>query len=146
MQTGVSIREFTLQDYDSLIRLWQAAGMSYKPNGRDAKSKIAREIIQPTAIFLVAEQDQKMIGAVFGTHDGRKGWINRLAVSPPHQGKGLARRLIEAVENRLEKAGIEIYACLIDEINETSIQVFEHSGYVFHHDIHYYCKRTHPEV
>ncbi|MCK4246274.1 GNAT family N-acetyltransferase, partial [Candidatus Bipolaricaulota bacterium] len=76
------IRRLVTEDYDELIALWQEAGLSYRPNGRDCRDKIAHEIAGTTSIFLVAESEERIIGAILGTHDGRKGWINRLAVVP----------------------------------------------------------------
>ncbi|MCK4411865.1 GNAT family N-acetyltransferase, partial [Candidatus Bipolaricaulota bacterium] len=72
------IRQLAVEDYDALVALWEEAGLSYRPNGRDCREKIAHEIAGITAIFLVAESKERIIGAILGTHDGRKGWINRL--------------------------------------------------------------------
>lgn len=146
MSETIIIRDFKLEDYMALVHLWQQVGLPYKPKGRDAKEKIAREILQPTAIFLIAESDDRIIGAVLGTQDGRKGWINRLAVAPGFQGQGLGRRLIEAAEQRLEEAGIEIVACLIEDWNTVSQIVFTKCGYSRHDDIHYYSKRKNADV
>ncbi|MBU4189834.1 MAG: GNAT family N-acetyltransferase [Candidatus Thermoplasmatota archaeon] len=46
-----------------------------------------------------------LIGVVVGSDDGRKGWINRLAVDLKHRKKGVARVLINAVEDALKKIG-----------------------------------------
>jgi len=85
------IRELSIGDYDALVALWDESGLPYKPAGRDARGHIARELEGPSSIFLVAEVDGKLAGAVLGTHDGRKGWINRLSVAPKQSttvGKG----------------------------------------------------------
>ena len=50
------IRQLAVEDYDALVALWEEAGLSYRPNGRDCREKIAHEIAGTTAIFLVAEQ------------------------------------------------------------------------------------------
>ncbi|NOZ08494.1 MAG: GNAT family N-acetyltransferase [FCB group bacterium] len=146
MPEAIIIRDFKLEDYTALVQLWREVSLPYKPRGRDTLEKIAREILQPTAIFLVAEAKEQIIGAVLGTHDGRKGWINRLAVAPGFQGRGLGRRLIEAVEQRLDDAGIDIVACLIEDWNTVSQTVFTKCGYSRHDDIHYYSKRKNKDV
>ncbi len=96
---------------------------------------------QPNCYFLVAETDKKIIGAIVGTHDGRKGWINRLVIAPSYQKKGIAKRLVEEVEHHFSSMGIDIVACLIEDWNTTSMQVFEKLGYTKHTDILYYSKR-----
>lgn len=146
MQNDITIRELRPEDYDALVALWEAAGLPYKPKGRDSRAAITRQLERPTAIYLVAELDGAMVGSVLGTHDGRKGFINRLAVHPAHRGRGIARRLVAEVERRLENLGIEIVEALIENWNEVSMKVFERLGYVKHPDIFYYSKRKHPDV
>jgi len=108
------IREFRIDDYDSLIDLWIKAELPFKPKGRDRADKIKKEINENKSFFLVAEIGNKLVGSVFGSHDGRKGWINRLAVLPEYRMQGIASELIEEVEKRLSEIGIDIVACLIE--------------------------------
>ena len=91
----IKIREFEINDYDDVIKLWISSNLPFKPRGRDKYDKIEKEIKNDNSIFLIAEFEGKIIGSVFGTHDGRKGWINRLAISPNFQGKDLAKKLDE---------------------------------------------------
>jgi ribosomal protein S18 acetylase RimI-like enzyme len=94
-----------------------------------------------TSIFLGAEEEENLIGIVLGTHDGRKGWINRLAVSPAYQRRGIAKALVAEVERRIHARGIQIVTCLIEGHNAASEGLFESLGYVAHPDIAYYAKR-----
>jgi len=141
------IRDLKAEDYDELIALWGAAGLPYRPRGRDGRDRIAREIAGDCSIFLAAEErGERLVGAVLGTHDGRKGWINRLAVRPERRGRGIGRALVAAVEERLRAMGIEIVTCLIEDWNEESMVFFERIGYVRHPDIVYFSKRRSPET
>ncbi len=144
--SDIVIREFCIGDYDALIILWNDAQLEYKPKGRDRRDKIESELERGNAIFLVAEINGKLAGSILGTHDGRKGWINRLAVAPEFRKQGIARRLVSEVEDRLSELGIEIMACLIEDWNTKSMQVFEKLGYKKHSDIIYFTKRKHLDV
>ena len=75
---NIKIKIFEIEEYDQLISLWETSGLPFKPQGRDSKEKITNEIKLGNAIFLIAELDGDIVGSIFGTHDGRKGWINRL--------------------------------------------------------------------
>ena len=141
-----TIREMTIDDYDAVVSLWDAAKLPYRSKGRDQREKIAREIDGPSSIFLVAEVDEEVTGAVLGTHDGRKGWINRLVVAPEHQKEGIGRALVSEVETRLDAVGIEIVACQVEGWNDGSMIFLERLGYRYHDDIHYFSKRKHPDV
>ena len=142
----ISLRPLTIDDYDGLCDLWQEAGLPYRPNGRDTRENISSQMRSDCSIYLVAEEDGRMVGAVLGTHDGRKGWINRLAVAPDHRKRGIAAILVRAVEERLLERGIEIFACQIEDWNEPSMTVFDHLGYTRHDDIIYFTKRLRPDV
>ena len=142
----INIRRLTINDYDALCALWQEAGLPYRPNGRDRRENIASQIEGECSIYLGAEEGGQLVGAVLGTHDGRKGWINRLAVSPDHRHQGVAATLVRAVEETCIELGIEIFACQIEDWNEASMVVFEHLGYTRHEDIIYFTKRKNSEV
>ena len=88
----------------------------------------------------------ELIGVVVATHDGRKGWINRLAVHPNHRRRGAARRLIEEAEKVLRLQGMDVIAALIEGWNASSLACFEAAGYVSHPDIRYVSKRDRADV
>lgn len=137
----VTIREMTLDDYDAVTRLWTEAGLPYRPLGRDQPDKIRVEMERGAAVFLVAEAGGELVGVVLGTHDGRRGWINRLAVAPAYRRRGIAGRLVREVESRVEALGIEIVAALIEVANEGSLGFFQAIDYLHSPEIEYVSKR-----
>lgn len=143
---NVIIRKLRIEDYDALLDLWNQAKLPYKPKGRDRRDNIERALQQPSAVFLVAEKNEKLVGSIFGTHDGRRGWINRLAVSPSYRQQGIAAQLVKEVEMRLDAMGIEIVACMVEDWNVASMEVFKRLGYTRHSDIIYFSKRKHLDV
>ncbi|MFQ6609223.1 MAG: GNAT family N-acetyltransferase [Fidelibacterota bacterium] len=137
----IFIRPFTMDDYEVVCDLWNAAKLPFKPKGRDSKTAIRNETEKSNSMFFMAELDHQVIGVIFGTHDGRKGWINRLAVRPEVQRNGVAKKLVQVLESALEKEGIHITSCLIEDGNESSVAFFKKMGYVPHDDIQYFSKR-----
>jgi len=140
------IREFSIKDYDTLMTLWNDAKLPFKPKGRDKRDKIEYELKHGKDIFLVAEINGKLVGSVFGTHDGRKGWINRAAVAPKFQRQNIAKKLIAEVEDRFSELEIDIISCLVEDWNTKSLKVFEKLGYKKHTDILYFSKRKDSNV
>ena len=136
----VTIRKFRIDDYDDVIRLWENAGIHYKPNGRENRARMEREIKSGQAVFLVAAADNRIVGVVLGTHDGRKGWINRLAVTKEFRRQNIASQLVSSVEVKLNELGIEIIACLIEPGNDISKQFFNKLGYV-KANVEYFSKK-----
>jgi len=145
---GLEIRDFRGEDYDRVMALWAESGLPLKPRGRDSRASIARQVLSPNVRFLVAEAGNggRIVGTVLATHDGRKGWINRLAVDAGLRRQGVGARLIRAAESWLEEEGMDILACLIEEDNAVSMAVFEKLGYTKHPEIIYFAKRKFPGV
>ena len=142
------IRKFRVEDYERVMELWAEGGLPLKPAGRDSRENIARQIRLPNVYFLVAEagKEGRVVGTVLATHDGRKGWINRLAVDARLRKRGIGARLVREAERRLEAQGMDILACLIEDGNAVSMAVFEKLGYKKHPEIIYFAKRKYPGV
>jgi ribosomal protein S18 acetylase RimI-like enzyme len=137
------VRELGLDDLDRLLALWQRAGLhSLKLQGRDSRDALARQLGSGVQTILGMESDGKLVGAVIATHDGRKGWINRLAVDPDYRRRGYAGTLIEAAERVLREQGLRVIAALVESDNRASLALFRRLGYVdAGGDVHYLSKR-----
>lgn len=88
----------------------------------------------------------RLIGTIIGSDDGRKGWINRLAVDPGYRGRGTARGLIAEIERRFKQRGRKIIAVLVEDWNSVSLEFFQSCGYVLDRSILYLSKREGPWV
>ena len=141
----ITIREFTMDDYEQVTALWTKAGIHYRPNGRESRAHMAKELQGGQAMFLVAEVDKKVVGVVLGTHDGRKGWINRLAVANAFRRQNIASSLVAAVESRLKTLGIDVTACLIEPENTVSKSFFYKIGYT-KVPVEYFAKKQSPDA
>ena len=144
----MTIREFRASDYDRVMELWAEGGLPLKPEGRDSRENIVRQISLANVRFLVAEEGKggRVVGTVLATHDGRKGWINRVAVDATLRKRGLGAQLVGEAERWLESQGLDILACLIEDDNAVSMAVFEKLGYKKHSEIIYFAKRKYPGV
>jgi len=143
----IEIRTLTIKDYTAMVELWNRAGLPFKPRGRDSKPMFKKQMEASPGFFIGAFHEDKLVGAVIGSYDGRlKGWINRLAVDPAYRGRGVAQQLISHVEQALEKRGTAIFCALIEVPNEESVRLFQKMGYVAHKEILYVTKRKNQEV
>ncbi|MCD6117865.1 GNAT family N-acetyltransferase [bacterium] len=143
---NIKIRKCTSEDYNIIIDIWEKAGLKFKPLGRDSREKMAAEMERGVGTFFIGEIDDKPAGCILATHDGRKGWINRVAVDPEYRRLGIATALIRHAEKHLENLGMEIITCLIEDWNKSSMELFLSLGYVKHDDIIYFSKRKNDDV
>jgi len=143
---AVKIRRLELQDHDAVLALWRRAGLVRKVGLRDSRAAFARQLRLNKGLYLGAFDGDRLVGTAIGTHDTRKGWINRLAVDPAYQHRGVGTRLLKACERALATKGVRILAALIDRGNEPSMNMFRRSGYELSEGILYVRKKLDPDV
>ena len=124
-----TLRRLSVADYDAIMDLWGRAGLHIRPQGRDSREAFAQQAALGVQTIIGLEQDGQLIGVVIATHDGRKGWINRLAVDPEHRRQGHAMRLIAEAERVLHEQGMRIIAALVESWNEASLNLLQKAGY-----------------
>lgn len=140
------IRRLAIDDYDEIVKLWSRAKLPFRPKGRDSKRATEAQMETYPTLFLGMYEADRLVGVVVLTSDGRKGWINRLAVDPEYRHRGIAKKLIVESEKRFRKLGLALFCSLIDDDNGASKELFRKYGYVEHHDIIYFSKRDSDEV
>lgn len=141
-----AIKKLDISNYDAIIELWALAGLTYKPNGRDSKESMTKEMALDGVAYFGYYESDEMLGVIIGNYDGRRGWINRLAVHPDYRGKGIAGKLILESEKFLRSKGAVVLAALIEDINEPSMTCFEKAGFTCEKEWLYFCKRQSPEA
>jgi len=142
----MKVRRLTIDDYDEIIGLWSRAKLPFKPKGRDSREAIAAQMKANPDFFLGAFEGNHLVGVAILSCDLRKGWINRLAVDPCYQRRGIAKALVDRAEKVLRRHGVKIFCALVEDNNVASKELFKRCGYVEHRDIIYFSKRDGGEV
>jgi ribosomal protein S18 acetylase RimI-like enzyme len=142
---AVTVRRLRLSDYEGMIEVFAACGLNPRVRGRDSRKNIARQLRANRTLYLGAFDGSRLVGTVLGTHDTRKGWINRLAVLPGYRRRGIAAKLVRACERALRREGMEIMAALVEPDNGPSQSLFRNLGYEAT-DILYFRWKTREEV
>lgn len=141
----IKIRQLAPSEYDDIMGLWKRAGLSARPKGRDSREELTRQMRENPQFFIGADIDGKLAGMIIASSDGRKGYLNRIAVDPRYRGQKIARQLTLEAEKALQEQGIKVITLLIETYNTSSIQLAKKMGYVQHTDIIYFSKRQSPE-
>ncbi len=140
------IRRAKADDYDQIAAVWSASGLKTSTSGRDGKTAFRRQLEHFPDLYLVATEGERIIGVVLGSHDHRKGWINRLAVLPEYRRHGMAATLTRSCDAALRALGIEIVSALVDPSNKASCCLFEKLGYLTDVPVRYFRKLSRPEA
>lgn len=125
----IKIRPARPEDYESILELWRKCNLTISADGRDSQAAFRRQLEWYADMYLVATDADRIVGVILGTHDLRKGWINRLAVLPEYRRSGIAARLVLACDRAIRRLGIEIVAALVEPYNHPSLRLFEKLGY-----------------
>lgn len=121
------IREFKMEDHSEVVALWQVCGLQLGKS--DSRESIEKILQRDPDLFLVVEDGETIVGAVMGRFDGRRGWIQHLAVSPDYQSQGLGRKLLQEVEKRLQARGCEKVNLLVTLENASVQNFYQQVGY-----------------
>jgi ribosomal protein S18 acetylase RimI-like enzyme len=106
MRLPFQIREFIFpDDYEQVHQLWATAGPGVHVGRSDRVEEIAKKLQRDADLFLVADNNMGILGAVLGGFDGRRGLVYHLAVQPEHRNSGVGSALMQALENRLRAKG-----------------------------------------
>ncbi len=127
-KTAVTIRVFRIDDYDEVLTMWNGAEGLEICEG-DSREEIKEYLQRNPGISRVAELNGAVIGAVLCGHDGRRGHIYHLAVSPEYRGRGIARQLVEECFNTLRAAGIRRATILVAGDNSHGHDFWRGSGW-----------------
>ncbi len=125
--SGRMIRPYRDNDMEAVVAVWEAAGLTRPWN--DPRKDIRRKLDVQREWFLVAEEDDQIVGTVMAGYDGHRGWVNYLAVVPDCGGRGLGRRLMGEVERLLAEAGCPKINLQVRGTNTEAVSFYEHLGY-----------------
>ncbi len=120
----ITYRSATTDDIVGIKKLWREFWPE-QPYESNLESKIQRD---PDLVY-VAEMDKEIIGTTIGGFDGWWGWIYRVAVMPSSQNRGIATRLIEEMQTRLEVLGAKSANLIISPSNQRIHHIVQKLGY-----------------
>jgi len=154
----MKIRIMTLDDYDDVYALWDSLpGVGLHPEGEDSREGMAYYLRRNPETCFVAETTPacghpstegncRIIGAVLCGNDGRRGYINHLAVANEHWGKGIGRALVNACLAAMQKEGIAMCSFVVFKDNEAGNAFWDALGSIRRNDCLYRNLETGKEA
>jgi ribosomal protein S18 acetylase RimI-like enzyme len=127
----MNIRAATLDDATTLAGIINrafAVEKFFKICDRTSPTEIG-DLLQAGATFLVAEDAGAIVGCVLVKARGTTGYFGMLSVEPDAQGKGLSRRLIDALEAFLRARGCQQIEIEIVNLRTELPPFYEKFGY-----------------
>ena len=123
----MDIREYQSSDEQAVVRLWTECGLVRPWN--DPHKDIRRKLSVQPEMFLVGVLDNEVMATVMAGFDGHRGWVNYLAVAVKCRRRGLARMLMERVEQQLKEMGCPKLNMQVRVSNTDVLAFYERLGY-----------------
>ena len=90
-------------DHAAVLSLWSTCeGV----RASETPEELARILERNPGLCLVARASGELAGAILCCHDGRRGYLYHLGVSPRFRRRGIATALVDRCLGQLEAAGI----------------------------------------
>ena len=124
----VVIQEMVIEDYDKVRALWEASE-GIQVSEIDSSKSIERFLRRNAGLSFVARDGDDVVGAVLCGHDGRRGYIDHLAVSASHRRQGIGRSLVSRCLFHLMRVGIRRWNLFVLEDNLEARKFWTHLGW-----------------
>jgi len=109
--------------------LWARCGPGVQLSRSDEPAEIQKKLRRDPDLFLVAEVEGQLVGAVIGGYDGRRGMVYHLAVDPEHRRNGIGVALMRELEARLKDKGCLKCYLLVTRENSTLLGYYRALGW-----------------
>ena len=108
----MEIRDFRPEDADALVDILKA-NQQYGHAAIDGPQAMMRVYGCAAAQFLVAEEENRVVGMVRGTYDGSRAVIYLASVHPDYQRRGIGRALVMEIARRFKERGAGSIAVIV---------------------------------
>lgn len=130
----VLISPMTAADYPAVRALWESCeGVGL--NDADRPEALQAYLRRNPGMSFVARRADAVVGAVLCGHDGRRGYLNHLAVDPHFRHRGIARDLVSHCLEALAKAGIAKCHLFIFNTNQEGRDFWRRIGWELRDDL-----------
>jgi ribosomal protein S18 acetylase RimI-like enzyme len=130
----VSIETMTIDHYDEVIALWEEAG-NVGLSSADERESIRLYLARNPEMSFVAKENDHIVGASLCGHDGRRGYLNHLAVKESHRKRGIGKKLVERCMESLRNDGIQKCHLFVFQTNKNGKAFWGKIGWSLRSDI-----------
>lgn len=133
-ESSSEVRTLAIADLEAVRALWaRTEGLGNTPG--DDVASLARFLARNPGLSQVALARGEAVGALLCGHDGRRGFLYRLAVHPAHRRHGLARSMVERALAGLRAEGIERCLAFVLDSNAGAARFWTGIGAERHADL-----------
>ncbi|MBN2726896.1 GNAT family N-acetyltransferase [Candidatus Mcinerneyibacteriota bacterium] len=119
---------FDMSHYETVYSLWsETPGIGLSTS--DGKEEIASFLKRNPGLSFIALSGEETAGTILCGHDGRRGYIYHLCVSPHFRHQGIAATLMEKSLEGLRRSGIKKCHLFVLKENREGYAFWTHSSW-----------------
>ena len=124
------IIEMKLDRYPELIDFWKNTEGLWTSDD-DSYENLKIFLKRNPRLNFIAVSENKIVGTLKCSHDGRRGYLHHLAVKKELRKEGIARELINKCLDNLQKAGItkDKVRVFVLDTNKKAMAFWKHNGF-----------------
>ena len=130
---NMKIEKFKIEYYDDVVGLWRKAGIEVVSS--DTIDEVTRVLNRNPDLFLIGKIQERVIAAVMGAFDGRRGYVHHLAVDPDYQKKGFGKTIMDALIEQFRKMNIHKVHLFIEKSNRNVVEFYNNLGWDVRKDL-----------
>jgi putative acetyltransferase len=122
------IELMTLKRYDELIAFWKSINGVWVSDDDSYENLEVYFKRNPGTNFIAVHND-KIIGTVKCSHDGRRGYLHHVAVIEEFRNQGIAKAMVEKCIGILRKEGIRQFRLFVLDSNKDAMAFWKRLGF-----------------
>lgn len=128
------IRRLVSEDYSFLLELWRKADFFIGKSDTEEEYIRFIKFNPETSLGIIVEE--KLIGAVLGGFDGRRGTVHHLVVDEKYQQNGYGKILMTELIKRFRDRNVVKVSLWVKSDNSKVISFYENIGFEFRNDLY----------
>ena len=135
------IREYHKGDFNAIMDLWIATGLS-RPERGDDEATVERSIEMGGRMLVMCPESpaEEIIGTSWMTFDGRRLHLHHFGIDPVFQRRGLARELLRESLRYVKEKGYQV-KLEVHRSNTAAIEFYRKAGFIYLGDYDVYIIR-----
>ena len=134
----MNIREMKIEDYDKVFALWKTIKGFGIRCVDDSKEGIERFLKWNPGLSVVAEENDKIIGAILCGSDGRRGCLYHVCVHKDYRRQGIGKSMVVWCMEKLKELQINKVSLIAFTQNDVGNAFWKEIGWTKREDLNYY--------
>lgn len=132
------VRVMTIGDYEGVHALWMSIKGFAIRSIDDSREGVERFLKRNPTTSVVAIEDGKVVGAILCGHDGRRGCLYHVCVSPAYRRRGIGKAMVVFCMQALKEEHINKVSLIAFTANDIGNAFWNCIGWKKREDLNYY--------